>query len=217
MSYWKILGGAMAGIGAVACLPVLGGIGAVSLVGATIGGVVGGLGGLAMAVSDEEKESNAYDNGKAKIAAEYEIRIRKLTAAFEEAKNKLDGDKTYFQLIISLFAMGLATANADGEISQEEHEDLDQFVYGIIGSALPNHIQQQIQMLRQVPPTLNEAIEYIKKIDSPDIELFRSVITLISESDGKVTSDERVFLKAFDQRIIEIFGNNEKTWKKEAA
>lgn len=201
MSFWKVLGGAVAGVGAVACLPVFGAVGAVTAVGAAVGAAIGGLGGAALASSDEESVNNARDEGKREATAKYEREVNKLVEALHEAKNKLDGDKTYFQLVIALFAIGMATANADGDIAQEELDDLEQFVSGVSSSALPAHIEQQIQQFKENPPTLNTAIAYIQQLESPDITLFRSVIQMISESDGKVTDHERAFLAAFDQAI----------------
>lgn len=60
----KIVGGVAAGIGAVAALPVMGAFGAVSLVGALVGGSVGGLAGVAMVNHDSDECLYQWSEGK---------------------------------------------------------------------------------------------------------------------------------------------------------
>ena len=70
LSFWKVAGGVVAGVGAVACLPVAGAVGAVTLKGAAIGGTIGGLGGFAMAKEDEKERSRSrYDVAEQTIKA----------------------------------------------------------------------------------------------------------------------------------------------------
>lgn len=39
-------------------------------------------------------------------------------------------------------------------------------------------------------------MEYVKKLDNPDMSLFESVISLMSESDGKATNARWAFSEA---------------------
>jgi hypothetical protein len=112
----------------------------------------------------------------------------------------IDDDKTYFQLLLALFAMGMAAANVNRKVSAEKLNDLEEFVGGISHSSLPNHIRQEIKQLKNNPPNFNTAMEYMKKLKNPDLSLFEAIISFMSENDGKVTNEGRAFLEAFKSK-----------------
>jgi hypothetical protein len=196
MSYWKIIGGAAAGVGAIVCLPVFGAVGAITAVGAAVGAAVGGLGGAAVASSDEEEKATAYEKGEQAATAKHEREVTKLHDALRAAQNKLNGDKTYFQLLLALFAVGMATLEYTGNTSAEKIHDLEEFVGGISHAGLPKHIKQELEQLKSTPPNFNTAMGDVKKLDNPDMSLFESVIFLMSESDGKSTNAGWAFSEA---------------------
>lgn len=197
MSYWKILGGIAAGVGTVVALPIAGPIGAVTALGAAIAGTLGGVAGVAVAMSDEEDNDAAYRKGELDTAAKYKEKEEKLIKALKEAEDKLGNDRLYFQLLIALFAVGIAAANVNGKASQEKIDTLEEFITGSLFLSIPPHIKKEIDKLKFIQPNFNTAREYVKKIDNPDIKLFESIIEFISESDGKATEEERAFLAAF--------------------
>lgn len=84
MSFWKMLGGVAAGVGAVAALPVAGPIGAVTAVGAVVGGAIGGTAGAITAFSDEDElkqRDNAVKEERTKRIEQNE-KSRKSTQGF---------------------------------------------------------------------------------------------------------------------------------------
>ena len=197
MNYWKVLGGVAAGVGAVVALPVAGPIGAVTALGAAIAGTLGGVAGAAVAMSDEEDKDAARREGEQAATAKYEERVKKLTAAFNKALDRSKDDKSYFAILIALFAIGMATANADGTVSEEEVADLEQFTMGVSSSVVPNYVKEEFEKLKKNPPNLNTAMEYVNKTVNPDMKIFEEVIQLISASDGTVSEEEIAFLAAF--------------------
>ncbi len=197
MGFWKVLGGVAAGVGAVVLLPVAGPIGAVTAVGAAVGAGLGGLAGAAASAIDEEEKSDARRSGERVATAKYEKKVQKLVAALQEAEEKLHDDKSYFQLLIALFAVGMATANADGDISDEEMADLEEFTAGIGHSNLPPHVKGAITRLKNNPPNLKTAMTHVSKLENIDLSLFESVIEVVSASDGKVSEEETALLSAF--------------------
>ncbi|MDV6347687.1 hypothetical protein R2083_09175 [Nitrosomonas sp. Is35] len=201
MGFWKILGGIAAGVGVVVALPVAGPIGAVTGLGAAIGGGFGALAGAAASVIDEEEKKDAHCSGEKKATAKYEEKCSKLIDALKVAEERLRDDKTYFELLIALFAVGMATANADSDISDEEIADLDEFIAGIGHSNLPSHVKETITRLKNNPPNFNTAMEYVSKLENIDLNLFESVIEVISASDGKVSEKERALLNAFRKAV----------------
>ena len=197
MGFWKVLGGVAAGVGAVVALPVAGPIGAVTAVGAAVGAVTGGFAGAAASAIDEEKRNDARRSGERRATAKYEKKVEKLVSALGEAEEKLHDDKSYFQLLIALFAVGMATANADGDVSDEEMADLDEFVAGIGHSNLPPQVKGAITRLKNSPPNFTTAMKHVSKLENVHLSLFESVIELVSASDGKVSEQESALLSAF--------------------
>ena len=200
MNYWKVLGGVIAGagagVGAVVFLPVAGTVGAVTLAGSAIaagvGAAVGGTTGAVVAEQDEEKDS-ALKDAKAKMIA----KENKFNAKFNEQITKFKESQEYFDLVIALFAMGMAAANADGKIVNEEQEAIDEFIAGLAKSKLPKKIKDKINNLKQNPPSLNTAITLAKKIKDVNWELFETVISLVANADGKNDPQEIAFKEAF--------------------
>ena len=119
--------------------------------------------------------------------------------ALKEAEEKLHDDKSYFQLLIALFAVGMATAVADGDASDEEMADLEEFVAGIGHSNLPPHVKGAITRLRNSPPNFATAMKHVSKLENVDLGLFESVIEIVSASDGMVSKQEMALLTAFRQ------------------
>ena len=197
MGFWKVLGGVAAGVGVVVALPVAGPIGAVTAVGAAVGAVTGGIAGAATSAIDEGQREDARQSGERIATAKYDKRVEKLSSGLKKAEEQLHDAKSYFQLLIALFAVGMATANADGDISEEEMADLDEFVAGIGHSNLPPHVKGAITRLSNSPPNFATAMKHVSKLENVNLSLFESVIEVISASDGKVSEQELALLSAF--------------------
>jgi hypothetical protein len=60
---------------------------------------------------------------------------------------------------------------------------------------------EQIEDMISNPPTFNEAMEYLKKIDSIEFPELRNFLVMIMESDGIRHKKEEAFLKAFDIKV----------------
>jgi hypothetical protein len=149
MGYWKVLGGIAAGIGTVVALPVAGPIGVVSVLGAAVGGSAGGIAGGILSAEDEKEKDCARRSGQRAAAVKYEKKVKKLSTALDEATQRLQDDKSYFQLLTALFAVGMATANADGKVSKEELDELNEFCAGIAHSQFPPHIKSIMTRLKK--------------------------------------------------------------------
>lgn len=196
MGFWKVLGGIAVGVGAVAVLPVAVPIAAA----AAIGGAGSGLADAAAKAAAKVKD-DARRSGEEHAKAQYEQRLQKFLAALKKTEEQLHDDKAYFDLLIALYAVGLATAYADGNISDDELADLEEFITGIGRSSLPPHIKEIITRLRDNPPNFNTAMNYVSKLSHVDQGLFESVIEVISASDGKVTEEEAALLSALRKAV----------------
>lgn len=209
MGFFKILGGVALGVGAVAAAPFTGGgsiVGAATLAGSLAGagtvaaavgaGVVGGV--AVSAMSDAEKEEGRRE-GKREATAEYDKKLEKFSSQLGVVEKKLADTKDYFRLLIALFSVGMATANADGEIVQSELEDLDEFVLGVLkSSALPKDLKDRVQEIKDNPPNFSTAVSEIKQLKNiENYEIFETVIEIISLSDGILHEKEKEFLASF--------------------
>jgi len=209
MGLGKVLGFAALGVVAVAAAPFTGG-GSI-LAATTAAGSLAGAGTIAVAVgagavgagvgkvlADNEKEekdelikANAKLNSKAQ---EYEKEFKKAIARFE-------GDKEYFNYIIATTAIGISMANADGEISEEERVELDEFVGGIAQSNYPEHIKGIIGEIYKNPPSFNDAMVHLKKVSPSNYNSIKDMLELVMEADGDIHEKEKAFLNAFEVNI----------------
>lgn len=198
MSFWKVVGGIAAGVGAVAALPVAGPIGAVTAVGAVVGGVVGGTAGAAVALNDEDEIEQRDKEIKKGRAENIELKD-KYEKELQDLAKKLEGYKEHTGAIVGMVAIGMATANADGEIAPSEKEAIMEFSAGVQHSKLPSEVQSLVKKLIDSPPSLQTAISIIKEHDkNPDWSIYRGIITVVIHADEKEDDLEKEFLNNFD-------------------
>jgi hypothetical protein len=111
------------------------------------------------------------------------------------------------QLVIALFAVGLAAAEADGHISLDEQRELQQFIHQISsrnypGGKLPVAVVQKVEMFKSFKLSMEDAFSEIKRLEKPDFALFRRLIELIINADGgDPTSEETNLLKEYDKLV----------------
>lgn len=209
MGFGKILGLAVLGIGAVAAAPFTGGgsiFGAATLAASLTGagaiaaaGAAGAAGAsVGYVLSRKEEEEEQAKNEKIaelnKKAEKYEEELRKAISQFQ-------GDKEYFNYIIASTAMGMAVANADGEISSEELIEINEFVGGMASLNYPQHIVTQIEEFKNNPPSFNEAMKYLERVSESNYESIKNLIELVIEADGFIHEKEKAFLEAFNSSI----------------
>lgn len=205
MGWGKVLGLAALGVGAVAAAPFTGGGSilaatgaAASLAGAGTAAAAVGAGAAGAYVgkklSDMDEDEKRAQETK---VAEYNQRAQKSEAALKEHEK-------HTNLILALSALGCAMANADGEISPEEIVELNEFVGGISSQEYPKHIIEQIEDMISNPPTFNEAMEHLTKVDSIEYPELRNFLVMVMESDGVKHKKEEIFLKAFDIKVKQL-------------
>jgi len=206
MGFWKIMGGIALGVGAVAAAPFTGGgsiLGAASLAASLAGagtvatavgaGVVGAVAGAAMGDDPDEIErekkrarEEGVKAGEACATEKYEMKLRELL-------NRLHSYHNFDEKLVGLYAIGLAIANADGDISHDEIDEIDGFVAGCVSGNLPEHIKETIQQLKKSPPSLESAIEFARKSRLAKIDI-DDVISIVAEADNNISYSEQVFI-----------------------
>ncbi|WP_319540973.1 hypothetical protein [uncultured Pseudodesulfovibrio sp.] len=171
MSFWKIAAGAALGVGAIAAAPFTGGgsvLAAASLAGSLAGAgtvaaaagaaTVGAAAGAALASSENEKQEERIN----RLKAEHELEKKKLSEQLTGIMN--DTTKAY-EFVIAMHAVGVATAYADGNISDEEKLELDEVVAGYMNSWLPDSLKSQIKDITDNPPSVRTAYQFVEKLD----------------------------------------------------
>lgn len=205
MGWGKVLGLAALGVGAVAAAPFTGGG---SLLGAaTIAGSLGTAGAVAGAVG--AGAAGAYAGKKLSDMDEEEKRVQETKIAeynqkAQKSEEALKEHEKHTNMILALSALGCAMANADGDISPEEIIELNEFVGGISSQGYPTHIVKQIEDMISNPPTFNEAMAHLSKVDSIEYPELRNFLVMIMESDDVAHKKEEAFLQAFDIKVKQL-------------
>lgn len=209
INYWKVLGGAAIGVGAVAAAPFTGGgslLGGATLLGSlagagTVAAAVGaGVAGAVVAAnldSDEEAHKAGLEAGRQQAKAEHLAEIIKLNQKLEEAMRSLKLAGKHFNAIIALNAVALATANSKGEISTEDREGIEQFIAGVAADAIPDSVKAKIESLYQEPPAVREAF-IIAKESGMDMSIFDEIINMVVLSKVSVHPLEAAFMQAWN-------------------
>ncbi|MFV0576644.1 MAG: hypothetical protein ACK5NC_14680 [Vibrio sp.] len=200
MSFWKVLGGACAGVAAVVALPIAGPVGAVTAVGAAVAAGVGAAaGGIAECCDDSEEmaEARGKRRGEQSAKAEYEQRTRELEKKLTKAFEKLEGNKNYFNAIYAMEAVAVSCANCDGEIDSSERDQIDLFIKGVASSELPQDVKSKIESIYNNPLTPAEAFK-LAKASGVELSVFNDIIELVMYADKIEHVNEKAFLDAWN-------------------
>lgn len=203
MGWGKILGMAALGVGAVAAAPFTGGgslLGAASIGASLAGaGVVAAGAGVAGAAAGAVVSSYEDDEKKTQ-----ETKIAEYNQKAQKSEQVLKEHEKHTNLVLALSALGCSMANADGDISPEEIVELNEFVGGLSSQSYPTYIVEQIEDMISNPPTFNEAVKHLEKVEAIEFPELRSFLVMIMESDDDVHKKEEAFLKAFDIKVKQL-------------
>ena len=166
-----------------------------------LGGPIIGTAVTAAVVTSSVKNSEAEDarrEGAKEAHAEDALKMQKMQDAMNRISDSVKEANEHYQYIVALTAVGLATANADGEVSQIEIEEMDEFISGVSKSALPSTVKGKITRMRNNPPSFEKAIKEVKKLSAYNPDDFRTVIELVAASDNCITAEEKNLLELWD-------------------
>lgn len=210
MGLGKILGGVALGVGAVALAPFTGGgsiVGAATLAGSLAGagavaagaGAVGGAIGVAVSKKKQSDISSAKDQGYREGKTENAVEINKMKDKIIDLSKRLKNLSELEDYILAFTAVGVACAKCDGYFSDIERRDLDEFLYGMSQYGFSESLKSSITDLKNTNITFNDAMVYVKKIDSKDWDIIDEIIDIVAEADNYVNNDERAFKEAWLQ------------------
>lgn len=124
--------------------------------------------------------------------AETAAKVIALQKRLDQAAERYKEQNKSNEFIICIFAVGAAMAACDGNFDHEEESALKEFVLGVSSTAVPNPIKVSLEKLVEQPPTFEQAILYVEKLDTAAWPLIDNILTVVSELDG-VVSDEEIF------------------------
>jgi uncharacterized tellurite resistance protein B-like protein len=201
MGFFKCLAYVAGGVGAVVLAPMTGGgslavaigaMGTTTVAGAAIGASIGAA---AAAVDHASSSSDkAYTRGVAagSKAGEHAAQ-KKYEAKMAELTQRLQGYQDFDKKLVAMYAVGLAVANADGVICDDERRELDQFIAGCMASSLPAKVNESIAKLTEKPPTLSQALQFAKRAKLPKEDI-DDIVDVIANADGFVNTHEEQFI-----------------------
>jgi len=199
MDGWKIVSGAAIAVAIVVALPVAGPVGAITFGGASIAAGVGAVAGGIVDYFDDSEET-AKAQGKAEGKAETEAKYKNDFASMEAAfKARANDDKSYFDLVLALHAVGFACAGYRGNVSPAKQLEIDEFISGAATAALPNRVRIAIEQIARTPPDIATAYALACKAAPNHMHLFEDVIEIASQSDEPGQPSEYEFKSAWAQ------------------
>jgi tellurite resistance protein len=167
-------------------------MGTTTAAGAAIGA---GIGAAAAAIDHAASSSDdAYNRGVAAgTKAGERAAQKKYEAKVAVLIERLRSYEDFNKKLVAMYAVGLAVANADGVICDEERRELDQFVAGCMAGSLPAKVNETIEKLTAKPPTLPQALQFAKRAKLPKADI-DDVIDVMVNADGIVNAAEEKFI-----------------------
>ena len=123
----------------------------------------------------------------------------KMQEMITEAGSLLTEFEEFEAWYVALFAIAISLANCDGEFHPLEKKGIDKCVEGVVEMGFPDSLINNINELYKTPPTFNEAMKYIRKVDKELWGHFDFILGLVANSDGVIRKEESAFLEAWNQ------------------
>lgn len=110
-----------------------------------------------------------------------------------EVLAKFHGSKEWLDFMRAMFAVGLAIAAADGEITESELRDIEDFVGGAGYSKLPKGLVHEVTHWKTRPPSIELAFELASRCGEEAMVVIDNVMEVVTQSDETVHPAEVEF------------------------
>ena len=127
--------------------------------------------------------------------------LAKQNQVAQRAKEALEAHKEHTEYLLALTALGVSMARVDGKIDEEEIKTMKEYINGVSGERLPRHIKEKMNDMIENPPTFNEAMEYLDRVEIDRTDDIRNLLVMVMEADDNIDLGETSFLKAFDMHM----------------
>lgn len=206
MDFLKIAGGAVAGVGAIAALPIFGAIGTITASGAILGSILGAGAGMAVVSEDEDERRSirrGIEHDKEQEWQDSALARQGLVAA----SSSMDGYHKALKLIYSLAAS--AASQEDTSDLSDVREQLDE----VFAVWLPQNLKDELQLLFQNPPTFFDVGLMIREgLASKDLngnEFIDSAEFILDFLDGKGVLEFQSIKKEWDAFKVGLITNTQ--------
>lgn len=153
-------------------------------------------------LSDDEKKkyNSAKKDGHNEAAVEFDAKLKKINAEFKDVCEKLHQYDDLETFTMAAFAIGIAAANIDGEISAEERSILELSILGLGYQAMPDGMRARIAQMFFNKPTFNDALKLIEKVDKSYWKVFNQIIEIVLSIDNFDAEQKAAFRTAWDKK-----------------
>ena len=151
---------------------------------------------------DIEKKFNKHYKGSTKTKAEMAVELDKTNKRLK----KLNADILEFadlrKMIFAITAIGVAAANIDGEITDEEAEIIKQLTFGATRAVFSDKLKELVQNLYDSKPNFEKAMNFVNKVDYKYWDEFKAIFIMIFKVDTKNINEQIVFRFKWDQECL---------------
>lgn len=153
-------------------------------------------------LSDEEvrKYKYAKEEGQQEAKVEFVKKYKDLYEKFAKARESLKQYEQLENFVMGAFAIGIASANIEGEISKGARETLELLTVGLGYNLLPDKIKVNISKLFLEKPTFNDAMKIIDNVDKKDWSIFNDIVEAILSVVDSDTEQKDAFKTAWNER-----------------
>lgn len=199
MGIFKIIGGIVLGVGAVALVPFTGGgslLGAATLAGSLVGagaaasgaGVVGGIIGEVIDRAEKKKMEETQKNSFTEGATAANNALRSKFFPILKNINKRD------EFIVLISTIGIAVAKSDGNSSKDELAEIEKYAENIstnpyLSTALKNTVRNVLEKGASFEEVRNKTMKFL---DDQDKQSQKSCITTFNELIEKIINVDKV-------------------------
>ena len=192
MDVWKIVAGAAAGVGVLTLSPLFGPVLTITAAGAALGA---GGGAAAGGTYDWLRGRGRSKTQPARPEEEHLRAHAELHGRSERLQEKL---RRMQQRVGALFAVGFAVAGADGPITPEEREIIQDFACGASAQWHSEALRRRVEAWATLPPGFGEAMRIVDAVGDPTLdELVDQMIDLAILLDDRETPDESAWREAW--------------------
>lgn len=158
----KVVGGAAAGVGIIAALPIFGAIGTITTGGAILGSLLGAGAGMAVVSEDEEGRRSISSSADHRKEKEWEESVSARQSLVDASKS-MEGYLQSVKLIYALASACVVQEN-DEDAASKAKEKLD----GIFAVWLPQDLKDELKLLFQNAPTFYDVGLMIREVFKQD-------------------------------------------------
>lgn len=153
-------------------------------------------------LSEEEikKYNSAKEEGRQEAKAEFDIKLKEINEQFRKVREILKEYEQLENFLMGAFAIGIAAANIDENVSHQERKVMELAILGLGFNTIPSGILNKISQLFIEKPAFNDAMRVIDKVDKVHWGLFDNVVDVVLSLDDYNKEQKAAFRAAWNEK-----------------